>query len=355
MPTRSVHFAAGAAVAALLLLAAGETFLRRFPPSDFRPYLGDESGLAGPFRPDERFGVQYRSWQVFVDDHPGRPTRIESPHCWAMFGSSFVHMHGMLADTTQAALPDRPVFNLGRNEWIYVRAAQVSLLLEHGERPERIFFVLMPLDCWPLVKHSLSQLHVTPQGGVAYVPRDPGGLGGWAIQNSRLALMAWVRTGRHEAVPSFQPRALNTAIPAPLKADLTRLLTDLGESGLRHGVPITVVLIPNHEQITDGAAFGFQDELTPLCQRAGLDVCDVRRAFLAADDKPGLFIPDKHFSQRGNRLLLGAILDHLGESGAAPWESPTRERGDDSLAGASGFTKPSLALRAETPTREDAP
>ena len=40
-------------------------------------------------------------------------------------------------------------------------------------------------------------------------------------------------------------------------------------------------------------------------------MCDVRGAFLAAPDKPGLFIPDKHFSATGNRLLLATILEHL--------------------------------------------
>src|SRR5262245_23523646 len=113
--------AAGAALAAGLLLGAGEAFLRAFPPADFRPYLGDDSGLAGPFRADERYGVQYRSWQAFEQAHPGRPTRIESPRCWAMFGNSFVHMQGMLADTTREALPSRPVYNLGRNEPLPVR------------------------------------------------------------------------------------------------------------------------------------------------------------------------------------------------------------------------------------------
>ena len=131
--------------------------------------------------------------------------------------------------------------------------------------------------------------------------------------------MGWVRTGRQRAIPSFRPQVLNHGIPATVKADFAALLGHLGEAGRRHGVPLTVVLIPNHEQITRGAAFGFQDELTPLCHEAGLDVCDVRRPFLGAADKPGLFIPDKHFSDRGNGLLLDAILAHLsGSEGGAP-------------------------------------
>src|SRR5262245_42273185 len=110
---RRAAFAAGVAVAVGLLLAAGEAFLRWSPPRDFRRYLGDRSGLTGPFRADDRYGVQYRSWQAFRDDHvgpwPANEAAFESPRAWAMFGSSFVHMHGMLADTTRTTLTDRPV------------------------------------------------------------------------------------------------------------------------------------------------------------------------------------------------------------------------------------------------------
>jgi hypothetical protein len=314
-PCRAAAFTAGLAASTLILLAAGEGFLRFFPPADFKPYLGDESGLSGPFRADERLGVQYRSWQAFEEAHPDRQTVIHSTRCWAMFGNSFVHMQGMLADTTRAALPDRPVYNLGRNEQLFVRAAQVEFLLDHGARPERIFFVLLPHDACYLAQHSLSQIRVTEQGGVAFAPRDPGGIGGWAIAHSRLALMAWVRSGRHEGVPSFRPQTLVEGIHPSLKADLRRILANLGEASRQHEVPITVVLIPNHEQITRGAGFAFQDELTTTCLECGLDVCDVRRPFVEADDKPGLFIPDKHFSDRGNRLLLAAILAHLGDGG----------------------------------------
>jgi hypothetical protein len=54
-----------------------------------------------------------------------------------------------------------------------------------------------------------------------------------------------------------------------------------------------------------------QDALAEDARAAGFDVCDVRAPFLAWPDKPALFIPDKHFSATGNRLLLAAILDHL--------------------------------------------
>lgn len=319
---RIFGFSAGAALVSLLLLSAGEVFLRNFPPPDFRPYLGDASGLRGPFRPDPVFGVQYRSWEAFEAEYAERLASYRhlfkppSARCWAMFGNSFVQMQGMLADTTRARLPSRPVFNLARNEHPLVRAAQVDLLLARGLRPERIFFVLVPLDAMPFAKHAIDQTHVTPEGGLAYRPRLSGGPLDFALANSRLALLAWVRAARHQAVPGFNPSSLNHGLAPCVRADMRCLMQALADTGRRHRVPVTVVLIPNHEQITRGAAFGFQDAVAPACREAGLDVCDVRSAFLAADDKPGLFIPDKHFSDRGNHVLLDAVLSHLGGAAA---------------------------------------
>src|SRR5262249_43820135 len=154
----------GMLLTAAVLLAGGEAFLRFFPPRDFQPYLGDESGLEGPFRRDQRWGVGYRSWEAFQalyaerlaqlgplpDDAGGRPT-------WAMFGTSFVRAPGMPGDTARAALPHKRIFHLARNEPLPVRFAQADLLLEQGLRPERLFIVLLPHDVWGLADHSLDQ------------------------------------------------------------------------------------------------------------------------------------------------------------------------------------------------------
>lgn len=310
-------FAGGVAVVSLTLLAASEFFLRRFPPRDFRPYLGDDSGLTGPFRADNRFGVQYRSWEEFEENYQGRIDDLRdvsrSPRCWAMFGSSFVHMVGALADITRASLPGRPVFNLGRNELPFIRAAQIQLLLDHGMKPERIFFVLIPGDASPLTTHSLSQIHVTSQGGIAYTPHVPDGSSGAILSRCRLGMLAWVRTGRHQAVPMFPHRYCAKGVPPGVLADLRQILMGLGEVSRRHAVPITVVLLPDHQQILRGVKFGLQDQVSPICREAGLDACDVRQPFLEAEDKKNLFIPDKHYSERGNRLLLTALLAHLSD------------------------------------------
>ncbi len=94
-------------------------------------------------------------------------------------------------------------------------------------------------------------------------------------------------------------------------SDLHQLFGSLARVGRSHEVPVTVLLIPAYHQIRDGASCGFQDTLTPLLRQAGLDVFDPRDAFRAQPDLDGLFIPDLHFSPRGNQILLSELLRHV--------------------------------------------
>ena len=317
-------FAVGMATTLTALLVPGELFLRYAPPRDFRPYLGDASGLKGTFRPGGRFGVRYSSWQAFRGDYADRlpallppAGRADGRPVWAMFGNSFVQAPGMLADTARAAVADRRVFNLGRNEVLPVRLAQIELLLAQDLRPERVFVVLLPIDALAFTQHSLDQLHVSEAGAVTYRPRLPGGAAGRALSATRLGLLGWVRTGRHQALPGFRNSAILDGLPPCVAGDFRVMFTGLAELAAERRVPVTVVVIPSHEQVTRGAPQGCLDDLARLAREAGLDACDVREPFLRDADKASLFIPDKHFSARGNRLLLDAILDHLARQGAA--------------------------------------
>ncbi len=56
---------------------------------------------------------------------------------------------------------------------------------------------------------------------------------------------------------------------------------------------------------------GIQDALGEDARAVGFDVCDVCAAFRAWPNKVALYIPDKHYSDVGNRLLLSEILSHL--------------------------------------------
>lgn len=325
--TRSAWTACGALAAATFLGGFGEVYARLFPPRDCHAFLGEESPLTGSFVADDDFGLAYRSWQAFLDNNPRLrsylPFDAPDPRpVWAFFGNSFVQAPGMLADTARARLPGRRVFNLGRNEVLCVRLAQTRLLLENGLRPERLFVVLLPLDAASLGQDPLRTVHVTARGALTYCPRLPDGPLGWLTQRSALARTAWFRTGRHHAHPDFRPTQLNQGLPEELRADLDRLFGRFARMVRTHQTPVTIVLIPNFEQITAGAPFGFQDAFALVLRRHGLDVCDVREVFLQHPAKPSLFIPDKHFSELGNRVLLAELLRHLREIGvAAPAEA----------------------------------
>jgi hypothetical protein len=323
-----LHFAAGFIVAALALIAVGELALRAAPPRTVQPYLENDD-RPGPFRSDPDYGVQYRTWDAFREDyaealkpHEFLLTTPEPPKTWAMFGSSFVHAPGMLADTARKYVPNRHVFNLGRNEFLFVRGAQIELLLEHGLQPERIVFAIMPLDAAVFAHHTLDMVHAGRGGALAFDPRLPS-VGGGLIRNSRLALAGWVRADLQHAIPFYKPREMVDRVHPLILGELRTLFNRIGAASKRRGVPVTLLLIPNYEQVTtflhikNGAGYAFQDEMTKLATEAGFDVCDARNVFGTYPDKSALFAPDKHFSDLGNRLLLMELIGHMHALGQA--------------------------------------
>jgi hypothetical protein len=322
---RTWRFAFGAIVAAGLLLALAETFLRLSPPRDLHPYLGEASPLRGIYASDPECGVTYQNWESFCTDNAERlspylPFRNhpDGQPLWAFFGNSFVQAPGMLADTTRAHVSDRTVFNLGRNEHLPLRFAQVKLLLARGLRPERIFFLLMPVDTVGLGKQPLDTLLVTRRGALTYALQAPSGPAGWLLENSRVALTAWVRSGRQQGNPHFDHRNLYKMVDPVLEADLQHLFAGLARHGKKHGVPVTVLLVPAWHQVVRGESFGFQDTLGPILRALGLDVFDPRATFCKHPEPESLFLPDKHFNDQGNRILLEALLRHIGYRGEPP-------------------------------------
>lgn len=325
---------AGLTATAVIIAFAlmGELFLRTFPPKDLQPYLGEQSPLTGSYAPDPEFGVTYRLWEAFCADNAERLAEYlpldraaDSRPIWAMFGNSFVQAPGMLADTARAGVPDRRIFNLGRNESISIRFAQARELLEHGLAPERVIVELMPLDTWGLARSPLASFQVTARGALTYRPRMPPGPAGWLVDHSRLALTAWMRTNNHVAHPLLKASSMLSGLSPEHTADVRQLFAGLAHACHHHGVPVTVVLIPTYDQVQQGAPFGFQDGLTPVLRDLGIDVCDPRTAFCAYPTKPALFILDKHFSPTGNAILLAELLRHFRDA------SPSRL-----LAGRSG-------------------
>ena len=312
------RFIVGGCLAVAFLFGVAEGYLRFFPPRDLHPYLGERSPLTGIYRPDPAFGVTYKSFDAFAADNakglkPWLP--LENPPeprpIWAMFGSSFTHMRDMLADTARKSVTDHAVFNLGRNEPVPVRMAQIELLLERGFKPERVFFQIMPLDFAGLAEQPLATYHVTGQGALTYRPNVPPNVCGKWILRSRLALTAWCRSGLQKGDAFVSRRRLTVAVDDGLMRDARHLFGELAHVAKKHDVPVTVILIPNYEQIWQKAPCGFQDALSPMLHDHGLDVFDPRDAFIRHADRAGLFIPDKHFSPEGNRVLLTELLAHL--------------------------------------------
>lgn len=326
----AVYAVLGCVASVTVLASLAECFLRRFPPQPQQAYLGEASQRRGPFKADETFGVAYASFDDFTAENVDRmqpflPLPAPGPPLWAFFGNSFVQAPGMLADTLRERVPSRRIFHLGRNEDLIVRFAQIALLLERGLRPERIFVVLMPIDLLGLGAQPLATVQVTDRGAIGYRPRLPHGAGEWLFARSAIARAAWFRAGRQRGNPDFDSHALYDYVDPVLLDDLRRLFTRLKVRTDAQAVPVTVVLIPAYHQVLRGARYGFQDTVAALLSEIGYDVFDPRAAFARAAS-PTLFVPDKHLSPDGNRLLASALLAHLAERGvyAANASAPPR-------------------------------
>lgn len=312
-----------AGLAVPLLLA--EVYARVRPPSDILEYLGEKSSLSGDFRPDPVLGADYRSYAVFQRENAGRLAELgpldSAQPTWLWFGNSFVQAPGMLGDTAQAALPGTRMFYLRRNEPLNLRLAQARLLMDHGLRPQRLIFAFLPVDAAGLGWQPLSSILVTSRGAVTYRVRMPAWPLGTLAKHSRLAFVAWVRSGRRTSDPAFRAEQLGSVVLPSLAADLHTFTRVLGEISRKYGTSVTVLLIPNREQIFGKEGFALQDAVAGMCRGEGIDCFDARRMFVEADDKPSLFLPDWHFTARGNRMLLAGLLAHFDEGKTKPGQA----------------------------------
>jgi hypothetical protein len=317
-----VRLAAGFALGLAVPAALGEIHVRWRPPTDIVEYLGDEAPLRGAYRADPALGADYVAYEALRAEYADRlaelgPLDAAAAPTWAWFGNSFVQAPGMLGDAAQAALPRHRMFYLKRNEPMHLRVAQARQLLEAGLRAERILFVVLPLDAALYGARRLASLTVNPHGAITWRPRMPAPALAAAVAGSRLAFVGWVRSGRHADDPAFRPRDVMTRVAPSLRADLRAQLGALSEAARRHAVPVTLVLVPNREQILGSGGFALQDALADIGGSLRMDVFDARAVFAEPAARRDLFLPDWHFSPEGNRRLVAAILDHLRATGAA--------------------------------------
>ena len=314
----SLRFGIGLLAGLAAALSLGEIYSRRFPPADLQPFLGNASALTGIYRSDPKTGVAYRSLEDFRTEYRSRLTELEEPdqpaRTWLWFGSSFVQAPGMLGDLAQAEKPDVRMFYLKRNVELPVRVAQLRLLLDNGLKPERVIFVLIPMDVVSLARRPLHMMTVHSGGAITYHWRLPAAPVRSIVSHSRLALLGWLRSGGDRANPTWQPAQVTEVLPESLRQDLTAIFNVLGELSRKHDVPITVVLLPNREQIFGQSGFALQDFEGDRCRAAGIDCYNTRDLFTAEPAKMLLFVSDWHFSDKGNRLILDGLYSHWQQS-----------------------------------------
>jgi hypothetical protein len=296
------------------LIVLAEFGLQVAPPASLKKY--EENEAKGSFVADAEIGLRYRDFAELQQSYDQRFKELGWPlpatrPIWAMFGNSFVQAGGMLADTANREQPDHLTFHLARNESLPIRIAQIEILLQNGFRPERIFFVLLPIELLPFIDNSLDQLRIGSNGAIFYAMRKPSSVLGELLESSRLLQLAWLRMKLHQAEPFYSPTQIPQGMTEGMKGDFDRLFQRLGKIESEFRIPITIVLIPSHEMIIGKAPMISLEQLQQLASKHLPDVVMVRDVFVNYPNKAELFIPDKHFSETGNHLLLQSLINHI--------------------------------------------
>lgn len=320
---KSPRFALGLLVGFAFAVLLGELVVRLRLPDELQPFLGESSSLTGVYRNDPALGADYASVADFRAEYATRLTELETANepkrVWAWFGNSFVQAPGMLGDLAQSEEPDVKMFYLRRNAELPLRVAQIRLVLKSGLKPERIIFVILPIDTGTLGKQPLRTMVVNSRGAITHRLRLPPPPFDTLIRSSRLAMLAWVRSGRHVGNPGFKAKHVTEFVAPDLQKDLATLFHVLGTTARKHDVPVTVLLLPNREQVFGQAGYAVQDFMRERCRAEGLDCFDARDLFTHEPNKLSLFLPDWHFTDKANRIILDALLAHwedAQESGA---------------------------------------
>jgi hypothetical protein len=295
----------------------GELYARAWTPADVLEYLGENSPLSGPYRPDHDLGADYASFDALQNAYVARFRELGplvSPRpTWLWFGNSFVQANGMLGDIAVASLPDIRMFYLKRNEPLHLRVAQARTLLQAGLRPDRMFFVMLPIDVVGYASHPLASITVTRRGAITYDIGEPPFPLHWLSSHSMLARIAWVRKGGLGRI--IRAPDVTTSVPPQLASQLATILGALADSATNFDVPLTLVLLPNREQILGKAGFALQEFLGEIAASKGIDVFDARQVFANWSNKSHLFLRDWHFTFVANREIFDALLFHLNQKG----------------------------------------
>jgi hypothetical protein len=313
------RFVIGVLIGLCVPMIFGEAYVRLRPPADIQEYLGDESPLKGIYRPDPVLGADYRS----IDDyHPTeappfaeiRPLNV--PQTWLFFGNSFAF--GMSVTAKKEMPSHRILFFREAKDRLHLRVAEARMLLENGLKPERMIFTLISGEIAAYVNLPLSSVYVNRGGAITYRVRMPPAPWNQVLIHSRLALMAWVRSGLYQANPGFRPWHITEIVPEIAVDDFRRLFGVLGELSREHGIPVTVIIFPDRRQIlSNNSKFTMQKMIIELGKESGLDVYDPSPLLLRYPDKKALYVPDWHYTELGYKMILADLLNHLEQMSAA--------------------------------------
>jgi hypothetical protein len=307
-----LRLAAGILAGLLLPLFAAEYYVHLKPPQDLEPYLGD-AAPSGIYRPDPVLRVDYKS----IDDYTPfeaprladlKPLNVEQS-TWLFFGNSFAR--GLSASVRERLPSHRILFFREAKDELHMRIAQLRLLLESGLKPERVFFTIIPIEVARYVIRPLKWVYVNRQGAISSKYNLPGEPINTVLEQSWLARLAWVRSKLHLADPTFRMSRITEAVPATAIEDFRTMFNALGEVSRKHGVPVTIVTLPDRRQILGESSFALQEQLSALIKSARLDKFDPSEDFLAYSDKRAIFLPDWHYTPIGDKLLLDALLKNL--------------------------------------------
>lgn len=308
------RFCLGLALGFFAAVLLGELLTRLCSPDDLDHFLGDASPSTGIYRPDPELGADYRSLEAFRAEHSDRFRELEEPNqphrTWLWLGNSFVQARGMLGDLAQADHRDIRMFYLRRNAEFPMQVAQMRLLLNSGLKPERVILVILPIDLVPLSKQPLHTILVNRKGAITYRWQAPAAPVDQLLHCSRLALLAWIRAGYNAEPSSFHIKQLVDEMPPSLTQDLTTVFRVIGQVSRQHDVPVTVLLLPNREQVFGQQGRAFQTFACDRCRIEGIDCLDASNLFLGETDKLSLFLADWHFTDKANRMVLDALYSH---------------------------------------------
>lgn len=321
-PDRSAWpaFAAGFLASLAVVLLIGEAYVRLSPPKDIRQQTGRvQMADERIYQSDPSIGVTFRSYDAFRSANAQVLSELgplDSPQpTWLWFGNSYIHGPSNLADTALRFWPEVRIFALRKHAILPLRAAEARLLLSQGLRPQRIVFAVMPQDLIPIGKRPLAFLDVTADGAITTRLRWPEPPWTPLVTGSQLVTIAWIRSGRSDGNPSFNPRRIAETPSPRVQDDLLRVFNHLAETSHRYGVPVTVLALPEHVQVIGRAPLGFQDALPELARRAGLDFYDARLPFFEEADKASLLRADRYYTERGFMLVLQGLTDHVRAKG----------------------------------------